>query len=61
MINIPKQLKIYEDYLRIQNFSPRTVKSYTLWLRHFLEFRQTQKLAGPLDQEQARLYMLFSI
>ena len=58
---IPSQLKSYEDYLRLQNFSGRTVKSYTLWLRHFLEFRESQLIRGPLDQEQARLFILYKL
>ena len=55
------RLNTYKDYLRIQNYSPRTIKSYMLWLRHFLEFRIEQKIEGQLDQEQARQYILYKL
>jgi len=59
MQTINQQLEVYKDYLRIQNFSKRTVKSYLLWLRHFLQFREDHNLGGVLTQEQARRFMMF--
>jgi len=53
MKSIPSQVKLYVDYLRIQNFSPRTIKSYRLWLQQFLEFRE--------NQEQARIFILYKL
>lgn len=55
------RLKSYEDYLRIQNFSPRTIQCYLLWLRHFLKFRVDHHMKAPLDQEQARQFILFKL
>ena len=56
-----EHLKSYSEYLRIQNFAISNQKSYLLWLRQFLEFRETQKLSEPLDQEQARLFILYKL
>ena len=61
MLPTKQRLTIYVNYLRLQNFSPRTVKSYRLWLKQFLEFRETQKITEPIDQEQARLFMLYKL
>lgn len=61
MLQTEQRLKSYVDYLRLQNFSPRTVKSYRLWLKQFLEFREAQKITEPIDQEQARLFMLYKL
>jgi len=55
------RLQAYEAYMRIQNFSPRTIQCYLLWLRHFLQFRIDHKIIGPLDQEQARQFILFKL
>lgn len=54
-----QHLKNYKDYLRIQNYSPSTVKSYLTGLRQFLEFRETNLLLEKIDQEQARQFILF--
>jgi len=54
-----EHLKNYEEYLRIQNFSPSTVKAYLLGLRQFLEFRQAHGITQKIDQEQARQFILF--
>lgn len=61
MSDIDVRLKEYNDYLRIQNFAKSTQKSYLLWLKQFLEFRETQLIREPLDQEQARLFILFKL
>jgi len=61
MPSIKERLKDYSDYLRIQNFAKSTQKSYLLWLKEFLEFRERQLITGPLDQEQARLFILFKL
>ena len=61
MSDIKNRLKDYNDYLRIQNFAKSTQKSYLLWLKQFLEFRETQLITEPLDQEQARLFILFKL
>ena len=53
-----EHLKSYEEYLRIQNFSPSTVKSYLLGLRQFLEFRLAHDITEKIDQEQARQFIL---
>ena len=53
-----EHLKNYEEYLRIQNFSPFTVKAYLLGLRQFLEFRQKYGITEKIDQEQARQFIL---
>ena len=53
-----EHLKNYEEYLRIQNFSPSTVKAYLLGLRQFLEFRQKYGITDKIDQEQARQFIL---
>ena len=54
-----EHLKNYDEYLRIHNFSPSTVKSYLLGLRQFLEFRQSNSIEAAIDQEQVRQFMLF--
>lgn len=54
-----EHLKDYEEYLRIQNFSPSTVKAYKLGLRQFLEFRIAHGISEKIDQEQARQFILF--
>jgi site-specific recombinase XerD len=51
-------LKAYEEFMRIENFSPSTIKSYLLGLRQFLEFRELHKINEPIDQEQARQFIL---
>jgi len=53
------RLKDYSDYLRIQNYSPATVKSYLTGLRQFLEFRELHKIAAGLNQEQAKQFILY--
>lgn len=61
MESLSVQLTKYHDYLRIQNYSKNTSKSYVLWLKQFLEFREVNKIVGPIDQEQARLFILFKL
>lgn len=61
MTSTKEHLKNYTDYLRIQNFATSTQKSYELWLRQFLEFREVQQINDPLDQEQARLFILYKL
>lgn len=61
MSSISTHLKNYSDYLRIQNYANSTQKSYQLWLRQFLEFREIQQITEPLDQEQARLFILYKL
>jgi integrase/recombinase XerD len=61
MTRIKEHLKNYSDYLRIQNYAKSTQKSYQLWLRQFLEFRAVQQISEPLNQEQARLFILYKL
>jgi len=58
---IESRLHAYESYMRIQNFSPRTIQCYLLWLSHFLQFRIDHQIHGPLDQEQAKRFILFKL
>ena len=56
--SIKSHLKDYEEYLRIHNFSPSTVKAYLLGLRQFLEFRLDFGITEKIDQEQACQFIL---
>ena len=49
-----ERLKSYEDHLKVENFSPSTIKAFQLGLRQFLEFRELHSIEGDLDQDQAR-------
>ena len=53
-----ERLKSYEDHLKVENFSPSTIKAYQLGLRQFLEFRELHSIEGDLDQDQARQFIL---
>jgi len=60
MPKLTKQhLQDYKEYLRIQNYSQSTVKSYLLGLRQFLEFRDSNSISSKINQEQARQFILF--
>ena len=53
------RLKDFSDYLRIQNYSSATVRSYLAGLRQFLEFRDFHNIVSGLNQEQARQFILY--
>ena len=53
--------KSYEDHLIVEKFSPSTIKAYQLGLRQFLEFKELHSIAGDLDQDQARQFILTNI
>lgn len=57
--SIDQHLKLYKEHLRIQNYSPNTIKSYITGLRQFLEFKESQRIEGEINQEQARQFILF--
>lgn len=59
MNDIERSLKQFSEQLRIENYSLRTVKSYLSGLRQFLVFRERQKIREPINQEQARQFILY--
>ena len=52
------QLKTYESYLLLGNFSPRTSRSYVTTVRYFLQFCEKEFPLNPLSQELAREYLM---
>jgi len=56
---IKERLKTYDEYLLIKNFAVMTRKSYLLSLRQFLTWRKEQMMDGPINQEEARGYVLY--
>ena len=56
-----QQLKRYETYLLLKNFSSRTRVMYLRTIRSFYEFRTSCKMKSPLTEEQAGEYLLSRI
>ncbi|MDH3651738.1 MAG: hypothetical protein OEQ53_18785 [Saprospiraceae bacterium] len=48
-----QQLKRYETYLLLKNFSSRMRVMYLRTIRSFYEFRTSCKMKSPLTEEQA--------
>lgn len=56
-----RQLKRYETYLLLKNFSSQTREMYLRTTRAFLAFRIAHEMESPLTQEQAGEYLLSRI
>ena len=61
MNHYEKQLKRYETYLLLKNFSSRTRVMYLRTIRSFYAFRASCNMKYPLTEEQAGEYLLSRI
>ena len=61
MNHYEKQLKRYETYLLLKNFSSRTREMYLRTIRSFYAFRTSCDMKSPLTEEQAGEYLLSRI
>jgi hypothetical protein len=52
--NISSQLKAYEDFLLLENFSLSTHKMYLRTLKNFLKCIKRKFPRQPIDQELAK-------
>lgn len=59
MNTIHKELEAFDNYLQLRNYSIATRKSYGCCLKQFLHWRIKQGFSSPLDQNQARQYILY--
>lgn len=57
MYNIEEELKKYEGYLRLANFSYRSTSGYVSTLKHFLHYYNTHYNDCPMHQDIARDYL----
>ena len=55
------QIKAYEDYLVLRNFSVCTQKMYLRTIRRFYNWRQEQCVKGDLKQSDAQQYLLLRV
>lgn len=61
MKQIEDHLREYEDYLMLRNFSGQTRSMYLRTLHHFLNYRVSKSVKGPLREEDAKAYLLYRI
>ena len=61
MESYESELKRYETYLLLKNFSSQTREMYLRTTRSFHEFRKRHGMKSPLTQEQAGEYLLSRI
>ncbi|MEZ4888649.1 MAG: tyrosine-type recombinase/integrase [Chitinophagales bacterium] len=59
MKSISEELQSLDDHLKLKNYSVATRKSYGCALKQFLHWRIKQGFLTPLDQSQARRYILY--
>ena len=55
------QLRRYETYMLLKNFSSQTRDMYLRTIRSFYEFRASSDMKSPLTEEQAGEYLLSRI
>ena len=59
MKNTEKYLEDFNAHMTLKNFRPATRKAYASALCQFFKYRDREGMTGPLNQEEARKYILY--
>ena len=60
-LDIDKEIKSYENYLRLANFQLSTVKAYVRTVRIFLSYACAQGIVGLPSQDDVQTYLLMRV
>jgi len=60
-LDIAKEVKAYENYLRLSNFQPSTIKAYVRTVRIFLTHSQKVGIKGLPSQTEVQSYLLMRV